>query len=340
MEKDSTSFWADIKKYEDTLSRDPNSYCFAPLSEVYRKLGLLDDAIGTARRGVENHPEYIGGYMALGRAYYEKGMRQEARESLEKVTRATPENLLAQKLLSHIYHEEGNIAAAEQSLRTLVSFNPEDTESRLALEALQRAKNTPDAVATAAGSEADTLAAGTSAVSEEISEGFVAWEFPDAHDEAALSEDDENPGEVFAFDEQTDPAGHDFGEDDGEAAPLSTITLAELYEAQGYTERALAVYRELLLNEPENQAIRQRVELLQGRVETEETEFSAMSALDDADAPLPWDAPEAKLSSEAAFAENEEDMFRAIGRDDEIVETLEKWLDSIRRERACRSREL
>ena len=35
MEQEGPSFWSDIKKYEDALDKDPNSYCFAPLSELY-----------------------------------------------------------------------------------------------------------------------------------------------------------------------------------------------------------------------------------------------------------------------------------------------------------------
>src|SRR5512136_1929568 len=100
MEQESPSFWADIKKYEETLKKDPKSYCFAPLSELYRKLGMVDDAITVAKRGCELHPDYVGGYMALGRGYFEKGMNAEARAALEKVVRVTPDNLLAQRILS------------------------------------------------------------------------------------------------------------------------------------------------------------------------------------------------------------------------------------------------
>src|SRR5512146_1447483 len=103
MELESSSFWSDIKKYEDTLAKDPQSYCFAPLSELYRKLGLLDDALNVAKRGCELHPDYVGGFMALGRAYYEKGMKAESRAALESVVRGTPENLLAQRILSQLY---------------------------------------------------------------------------------------------------------------------------------------------------------------------------------------------------------------------------------------------
>ena len=133
MENEATSFWAEIKKYEDTLARDPASYCFAPLAEVYRKVGLLDDAINVAKKGCEIHPEYVGGYMALGRAYLEKGLKNEGRQALEKVIGITPDNLLALKLLSKFYVEEGEKTEAEKVLLLILEQAPEDEESRTLL---------------------------------------------------------------------------------------------------------------------------------------------------------------------------------------------------------------
>lgn len=333
MDKDSTSFWADIKKFEDTLSRDPMSYCFAPLSEVYRRLGLLDDAIATAKRGVEVHPEYVGGFMALGRAYYEKGMRQEAREALEKVVRATPENLLAQKLLSQLFLEEGNLPAAEQALRILTSFNPEDTESRIALESLQRAKSSPEG----AGLPADD--------SERTGNEQAASDYPEDENElgAASLEDfaasfpTEHEEDDLVFDEEVECAEPATGGQEAEPAPLSTITLAELYEKQGYGERALAVYRELLLQDPENMAIKQRVAALQGVVEGDSAEFSFASGREGDEASvLPHQQSSETVSAfDATGMSCDGAVSRPVGRE-EVIETLEKWLDSIRRERACR----
>ena len=82
---DHSSFWSDIKKFEDTLAKDPSSYCFAPLAELYRKSGLIEDAVRTALTGTKLHPDYVGGHMALGRAYLDKGMQDEALASLERV---------------------------------------------------------------------------------------------------------------------------------------------------------------------------------------------------------------------------------------------------------------
>ncbi len=138
MGQDSTSFWVEIKKYEETLAKDPGSYCFAPLAELYRKLKLFDDAINVAKKGCEVHPEYVGGYLALGRAYGDKGMKQECKEALEKVVKVTPDNLLAQKMLSQIYLDADDAVSAERTLRTILTLYPDEMESKIMLDSLLR----------------------------------------------------------------------------------------------------------------------------------------------------------------------------------------------------------
>jgi len=134
----STSTFSDIKKFEDQLAKDPKSYCFAPLADLYRKLGLLDEAISVAQRGVELHPSYVGGLVALAKAYFEKGQKQESRSVLERLVTITPENLMAQKLLAQACLDIGDIAAAEKSFQVVLSLNPADSESRIALDSLAK----------------------------------------------------------------------------------------------------------------------------------------------------------------------------------------------------------
>src|SRR6185369_12522033 len=107
MVEDAISFWTDIQRYEDMLAADPHSYCFAPLSELYRKLGLLDDALHVAQKGCELHPDYPGGFFALGNAYHAKGQNDQARQALEQVISLNPDHLQARKLLGQLYVESG-----------------------------------------------------------------------------------------------------------------------------------------------------------------------------------------------------------------------------------------
>lgn len=61
-----------IEKYREILRRDPNSQVFAALADAYRELGMLADAEKTARHGVERHPSYVSGLVALGRVWCPK----------------------------------------------------------------------------------------------------------------------------------------------------------------------------------------------------------------------------------------------------------------------------
>jgi hypothetical protein len=48
---------------------------------------------------------------------------------------------------------------------------------------------------------------------------------------------------------------------------FQTDTLAEIYIKQGHLDRALVVYQEILAREPENSAIREKVDALKKRLE-------------------------------------------------------------------------
>ena len=283
MEQEGPSFWAEIKKYEDTLERDPNSYCFAPLSELYRKLGMVDDAIIVAKRGCEIHPEYVGGYMALGRAYLEKGMNAESREALEKVIRVTPDNLLAQRILSKIYIDAGEVVAAEKSLIIILSQNPDDSESQLLLQSLIRTSGSISIPLLEQEGERGDIA-----IPEIRSSGEVLSQWDESDDLIELEECDifeedseESPQELIekkcdevesAFPEEMEDKTEDFfsGEDLEEKDPLTTLTLAELYVSQGFPKRALTILRELLEADPENLELKNRILALKQEIDEDE----------------------------------------------------------------------
>jgi tetratricopeptide (TPR) repeat protein len=253
MEKEPASFWAEIKKYEDMLAKDPRSYCFAPLSELYRKLGLLDDAVNVAKRGIEIHPDYVGGYMALGRAYFEKGIKEECQAALERVVKATPDNFLAQKLLSQIYIEQGDDVSAEKALQVLVLLNPDEVEGKLMLEALGRTAAKRNESGHIETDEAVTKTEGSDLKFSDFGDGDIS-EGPDVI---------EDPSEVKAVEPQT--INDTFG-----SGPLATATLAELYIEQGFFERAEEVYKELLEADPDNSELKRRYDNLQQRVGDDE----------------------------------------------------------------------
>ena len=75
----------EIKKYQAMLETNPASRVFASLAELYRKQGMLDEAISLCLKGLKAHPAYVSGRVVLGRAYFDKGLVREAAQELEKV---------------------------------------------------------------------------------------------------------------------------------------------------------------------------------------------------------------------------------------------------------------
>jgi tetratricopeptide (TPR) repeat protein len=118
----------EIEKYEGMLAKNPTSRVFAALAELYRKAGMLDESIQLCLTGLGYHPNYLSGRVALGRAYFDKGMQKEAKEELEKVMEVTPDNLVALKVLGKIYHGEGNLEKARSSYEKVLSIAPDNQE--------------------------------------------------------------------------------------------------------------------------------------------------------------------------------------------------------------------
>lgn len=291
---DVASVLTEIKKYEDTLVKDPASYCFAPLAELYRKMGNLDDAITTAKQGCELHPDYVGGFMALGRAYFEKGMKAESRAAIERVVDITPDNLLALKLLSRLYLEQGETAAADKILRLVLSQSPDDHESQVLL---------------------DSLISGE----VELEEGEIIEELTDED----LVDDEE-------FVVTRCGTGASEGNDDvvtDKKNPISTSTLAELYVSQGFMTHALTIYREMLNSDPDNADLKKRVDELVRAVDEEAG--GIRTGLPEGDEAV---TESAAISGAADHLPADTEIVGAV-TEDRAIETLEKWLDTIRRRR-------
>ncbi len=329
MAQEEVSLWAEIKKYEDTLAKDPLSFCFAPLAELYRKVGLLDEAVDVARKGCGHHPEYVGGFMALGRAYFEKGLKNESREALERVIAVNPDNNLALKLLSQLYLDFGEYQLAENVLRALLAMNPDDVESNLLLRSLGRKEDYP-------ACSADTLPMPNDTDKILYDEtGFSAFDTADSGEmdvvedltEEFLDDDDFFAEEIVKYDEdyfaaeQPEEPPPVVIADTRQKDPLTTVTLAELYVSQGFIPSALKIYRELLSADPNNQEYLVRCDKLQAlQVEN----ISCCEA----------GAPGCVAAEDLALVpEMSVDQLSPESYENRVNAELELWLNNIRRMR-------
>ena len=117
-----------VERYQIILEKDPESRVFAPLSEAYRKMGLLDQAIEVSRKGVGFHPNFASGRVALARALMEKESFTESIEHLKEATKLSPENLLAHKLLAKVLIQNRQPAEALKAYKMALFLNPTDSE--------------------------------------------------------------------------------------------------------------------------------------------------------------------------------------------------------------------
>ena len=327
--QDSASFWTEIKRFEEQLSRTPDSYCFAALSSVYLKAGLIDDALHIARQGVAKHPRYISGQRALSLACHAKGFNDEALAALRGITLAMPEDITSQKLMGRLLAGAGEQEAATWAFRTALEFVPDDVECRLQLESLMRPSS---------GDESTVL---SEDVDEEVLEDLEILEELDVFEEDDSEFESSEPAPV-----------HD---------PLSTGTLAELYVQQGFTHKALEIYRALLVENPLDQTLAGRVAELES-LDSEPVNSAAEcddtdeESLDDAVAsvpvaeelflspePLPVPESEALPVFESRFASTAGPVSESVapavpvqGIADDALAVLDGWLENIRRIKSCR----
>ncbi|WP_129127713.1 tetratricopeptide repeat protein [Geomonas oryzae] len=310
MVEDALSFWTEIQRYEDLLAKDAKSLCFAPLSELYRKLGLLDDAISVARKGCAAHPEYPLGFLALGNACYAKGESADACQALEKAVELKPDHIQAMKLLSQIYVELGRIDAARNILGRVLQRDPEDLESTMLLNSI--------ASAAPADSSEDEIIEDVEIIEEleevieeapqpapamsELQPSSASVAKPAA--QVPVPEPEEN--DLWAIEDlegepelaESAPAS---ASRPGAPDPLTTATLAELYVSQGFLEKAQNIYRELLTAHPGNQQYRLRLEEL---AELQELQLSPAD-LAPAQAPAATPPPAAPAAPVAPVAPQE-----------------------------------
>lgn len=330
MEKETASFWAGIKKFEDILARDPNAYSFAPLAEIYRKLSLPDEALRIARKGVSLHPEFVAGQMALASSCLDKALVDEARQALEVVVRITPENLEAQRVLADLYLSAGNVAAADFCLRIVASLDP-----LLVEEPSATAESSVEAAQAATVSVPLVAVEKDVAAEEEILEltdDLIEVDVFDEEPYTPFAAAPERPSLLAAREKLEMPAPQPERQLEGEAeesaAPSTvateevqqpsvlTATIAELYVSQGLLGKGLEVYRELLREAPDNVAYKERYLELSGDTPSAPVSASVTSTVDQV------------VESSVLHPEQS-----AQGP----VETLEGWLGNIRRIRECRT---
>lgn len=126
-----------VEKYQKLYEQDPRSRVFAPLAEAYRKMGLLKEGLELAQNGVQLHPHFSGGRVALAKIYLDLNQLPEAAQELQKAIEYSPENILAHQLLAETQLRLKKPKEALRSYKMLLFLNPTNERARKAVQKLE-----------------------------------------------------------------------------------------------------------------------------------------------------------------------------------------------------------
>ncbi|MGD8321812.1 MAG: tetratricopeptide repeat protein, partial [Gemmatimonadota bacterium] len=303
-------------------SRDPEGRAFVPLADAYRRAGEYRQAMELLADGLDRHPDFASAHVVAARLYLETGLVQEAELASRRVRELDGENVMGLRCLASSLRAQGrDDAAAELSAQirelegedgAVASTAPEEAKPVPGEPVVDIADLAPDE-AEVGGPAYDVVDVAALAPDEDVVDVAARAPGEDVEDAVAAVVPDEPvveldalaPTEIDAAEqlERVLPADE---EEDENAAPLVTRTLAELYARQGQVARALDVYRQILEAVPGDEDILRRIaELESGIGEAAATDESASEAGESAVDAMAARTPRAG-ESEAESGEAEE----------------------------------
>jgi tetratricopeptide (TPR) repeat protein len=283
-----------IQFYQRKYELNPHSRAFAPLADLYRKAGRLEEAIEVLEAGLAEHPRYVSALVILARCHVDAGRPTESGGAFARVLALDPDNLVALKNLAEMALTADDNDRAAEFLERVVFLDPTDEFAATRLEALRGGVATsapaepkpapvdgesPDIAAVAMPTPADTTESNTGVVLPVAGEDAVA--------DCAAAELATN-GDAVAESDVLSPVL--------ERQSFATRTLAEIYLAQGYREKALTVLREILTRHPDRSDVAAKIAEIQSQPSS--SVASGAPATPDVAAPPP-PATENRLHFEA-----------------------------------------
>jgi tetratricopeptide (TPR) repeat protein len=133
----------DIQKklayYRRKFELNPRSRLFAPLADLLRKSGQLDEALEVIQNGLQEHPRYVSALVILGRCQTDAGSWAAAKDAFLRVVELDPDNLVALKYLADEAVRQEDWLEAVGLLERVITLDPTDTaaENELAQLRLQ-----------------------------------------------------------------------------------------------------------------------------------------------------------------------------------------------------------
>jgi len=115
----------ELERYLRIYQENPDSRVFAPLADMYRRLARYREAEQICREGLQRHPYYAGGKVALAFILFDTGRLQEAYQEINSVVTYYPDNLMARKIMVRVLGMMGDTSKARREYEALVQLAPQ-----------------------------------------------------------------------------------------------------------------------------------------------------------------------------------------------------------------------
>lgn len=246
-------------------------------------------------------------FVPLCEAYRQMGLLDDALEIALKGTQALPRFSPGYTALGRIYAQRGDVDQAVSSFEKSLEM---DAESLVALKGLARAR----------------MLKGEKELARPLLQRAASLKPDDAATQkmlASLGGEDVAPPPPPAAEASHAAGGEPVASPTlpsaGEGEPISTPTIAEIYIRQGFPQRALKVYRDLLQADPHNEGIRQKLVALKQEIDAEDS-------AERHEVP-PGDTESAGQVQAVAVGDERSAILK-------YAQVLQLWLDAIDRRRA------
>lgn len=200
---------ARIERFRSLHQESPSARYFAPLADLLRQAGRHEEALELLTAGLAEHEGYLAGLVIQGRTLFEVGRGEEARAVWQQVLAIDADNLLALEFLADDALQRKEWGTAEPLLERLCRLTDPDSRWSDALQEARgkRTRPVPPPAAISAKAPAEAPV--------------------EPPENRPRQSSDQKPGV-------------------NKGTSFDTMTLVDIYLAQGYRDRALAVLRRML----------------------------------------------------------------------------------------------
>lgn len=115
-------------KYQAEYEKNPRGRVFAPLAEMYRKVGMTDRAMEILAAGIRYHPKYVLGYLGMAQCYFDIQQFSLAYSTLKPFVEANRDNLKLQRLFADVCLSLDKKEEALDTFKYLLFMMPKEKE--------------------------------------------------------------------------------------------------------------------------------------------------------------------------------------------------------------------